>query len=414
MENWKRTIVLFLTSQTISLFGSALVQYAIMWYVTLETKSGMMMTLYILFGFVPTFILSPFAGVWVDQFNRKKLIAISDGLIAVTTLILAITFMMGYEAMWLLFLAVAIRALGAAIQVPAVSAILPQMVPEDQLVRVNGINGSIQAATMFIAPIVSASLLTFADLKSIFFIDVVTAMIGIGTLLLFIPIKSHAKATLEKVRYIEDLKKGLQYINRQKFLKPFFFFFAIIFFLAAPIAFLTPLQTVRSFGDEVWRLTAIELAFTGGMVIGGGLIALWAGLRNRIKTMLAGGIVIAVTTIAIGLSTNFTIYLVFMAVCGLAMPYFNTPSMTFLQERVDPNYLGRIFGIFSMISSSMMPIGMLVFGPIADVVKIEWLLIISGSLMLLVGCIFAFTSSFIQADHPLKKESEATKQFDIG
>lgn len=83
MENWKRTIVLFLTSQTISLFGSALVQYAIMWYVTLETKSGMMMTLYILFGFVPTFILSPFAGVWVDQFNRKKLIAISDGLIAV-------------------------------------------------------------------------------------------------------------------------------------------------------------------------------------------------------------------------------------------------------------------------------------------------------------------------------------------
>lgn len=409
MENWKRTIVLFLTSQTISLFGSALVQYAIMWYVTLETKSGMMMTLYILFGFVPTFILSPFAGVWVDQFNRKKLIAISDGLIAVTTLILAITFMMGYEAMWLLFLAVAIRALGAAIQVPAVSAILPQMVPEEQLVRVNGINGSIQAATMFIAPIVSASLLTFADLKSIFFIDVVTAMIGIGTLLLFIPIKPHAKATLEKVRYIEDLKKGLQYINRQKFLKPFFFFFAIIFFLAAPIAFLTPLQTVRSFGDEVWRLTAIELAFTGGMVIGGGLIALWAGLRNRIKTMLAGGIVIAVTTIAIGLSTNFTIYLVFMAVCGLAMPYFNTPSMTFLQERVDPNYLGRIFGIFSMISSSMMPIGMLVFGPIADVVKIEWLLIISGSLMLLVGCIFALTSSFIQAGEPVKKEREATK-----
>lgn len=409
MENWKRTIILFLTSQTISLFGSALVQYAIMWYVTLETKSGMIMTLYILFGFVPTFILSPFAGVWVDQFNRKKLIAISDGLIAVTTLVLAITFMMGYQEMWLLFLAVAIRALGAAIQVPAVGAILPQIVPEDQLVRVNGINSSIQAATMFIAPIVSASLLTFADLKSIFFIDVVTAIIGIGTLLLFIPIKPHANATLERVRYLEDLKNGLRYINHQKFLKPFFFFFAIIFFLAAPIAFLTPLQTVRSFGDEVWRLTAIELAFTGGMVIGGGLIAVWAGFHNRIKTMLIGGVFIAIMTIAIGLSTNFIIYLVFMAACGLAMPYFNTPSMTFLQERVDPNYLGRIFGIFSMISSSMMPIGMLVFGPIADVVKIEWLLIISGVLMLLVGCLFAFNKSFIQAGEPIKKEPADAK-----
>ncbi|MBM7699806.1 MFS transporter [Kurthia huakuii] len=403
MENWKRTIILFLTSQTISLFGSALVQYAIMWYVTLETKSGMIMTLYILFGFIPTFILSPFAGVWVDQFNRKKLIALSDSVIAVTTLILAITFMMGYQEMWLLFLAVAIRACGAAIQVPAVSAILPQMVPEDELVRVNGINGSIQAATMLIAPIASASLLTFANLQSIFFIDVVTAAIGVGTLLAFIHVKTHEKATQEKLRYIDDLKQGFHYISNQKYLKPFFLFFAIIFFLVAPIAFLTPLQTVRSFGDEVWRLTAIELAFMGGMVLGGGLIALWAGFRNRIKTMLGACFIIALGTVALGLVPNFVLYLVFMSISGLVMPYFNTPSMTMLQERVDPNYLGRVFGIFSMISSSMMPIGMLVFGPIADIVKIEWLLILTGTLMFILGMIFIRNKAFIEAGEPIKK-----------
>ena len=95
-NNWKRNIVLFLGSQTISLFGSALVQFAILWHITLETKSGIMMMLYILCGFVPTFLLSPFAGVWADRFNRKLLIAGADMLIAVSTLALAILFMNGY------------------------------------------------------------------------------------------------------------------------------------------------------------------------------------------------------------------------------------------------------------------------------------------------------------------------------
>lgn len=98
-KHWKRDIIIFLSSQTFSLFGSALVQYAIMWHVTLTTKSGMMMTLFIICGFIPTFLLSPFAGVWADRFNRKYLIIIADAMIAFVTLILAITFLLGYSDM---------------------------------------------------------------------------------------------------------------------------------------------------------------------------------------------------------------------------------------------------------------------------------------------------------------------------
>src|SRR5690606_38512891 len=132
-ENWKRNIILFLSSQTISLFGSSLVQYAIMWYITLNTKSGIMMTLYIICGFIPTFLLSPVAGVWADRYNRKWLIMLSDGMIALATLILALLFLMGYEEAWLLFVMAAIRALGSGVQTPSVEAILPQIVPSDQL-----------------------------------------------------------------------------------------------------------------------------------------------------------------------------------------------------------------------------------------------------------------------------------------
>src|SRR5690606_37756188 len=158
-EKWRRNIILFLTSQTISLFGSMLVQYAIMWYITLTTESGMMMTVFILCGFLPTFILSPVAGVWADRYNRKRLIMLADSLIAIATLILAILFLMGYDAIWLLFVMAAVRAFGTGIQMPAVGAILPQIVPKDMLTKVNGINGSIQAIIMFVSPLVSAALL---------------------------------------------------------------------------------------------------------------------------------------------------------------------------------------------------------------------------------------------------------------
>ncbi|SFH41065.1 Transmembrane secretion effector [Desulfotomaculum arcticum] len=119
--NWKKNISLFLGSQAISLFGSSLVQLAIMRYITLTTQSGVMMTISIICGFLPTFILSPIAGVWADRYNRKTLIIMSDALIAVSTLILAILFLIGYDALWLLFLMSAIRAIGTGIQVPAVN-----------------------------------------------------------------------------------------------------------------------------------------------------------------------------------------------------------------------------------------------------------------------------------------------------
>lgn len=405
-EPWRRNIILFLSSQTISLFGSSLVQYAIMWYITLNTQSGIMMTLYIICGFIPTFLLSPVAGVWADRYNRKVLIMLADGMIALATLIMALLFLTGYKEAWLLFAISAIRALGSGVQTPAVGAILPQIVPSDRLTKVNGINGSIQAVIMFVSPIVSAALLTVATLETIFFIDVVTAAIAILTLLLYFRIPSHPKASDQSASsYFNDLKEGLAYIRRQAYLKSFFAFLAVFFILMAPAAFLTPLQVTRSFGDEVWRLTAIEIAFSVGMMAGGGLIAAWGGFRNKVHTMTLATVLMGACTLLLGVVPVFWIYLVFMAVFGVAMPGFNTPTMTMIQEKVDENYLGRIFGVFSMISTSMMPLGMLIFGPIADAVPIEWVLIGTGLLILFLSIFLGRNPALLEAGKPKVQES---------
>ncbi len=407
-ENWKKNIVLFMTGQTLSLFGSSLVQYAIMWHITLSTKSGIMMTLSIICGFLPTLFLSPFSGVWADRYNRKTLIMLADALIAFVTLIMAILFMMGHYSVWLLFVVSAVRSLGSGIQTPAVGAFLPELVPQEKLTRVNSVNGTIQSLIMLVSPMLSGALMTLAPLEYIFFIDVITAALAIVTLFAFLRVPPREKTEeLHQNSYLKDMKLGLGYIKNHPFLITFFTFVAIFSFFAAPAAFLTPLQVTRSFGDDVWRLTAIEMTFSIGMMSGGLIMATWGGFKNRVHTMVLSGFAVGAGTLALGLVTNFWVYLAFMAAVGLVIPLFNTPAMVMIQEKVEPDYMGRVFSVMTMISSSVTPLGMLVFGPLADRVRIEWLLVATGFVLFIENFFMMGSKELIKAGWPVKNKQEA-------
>jgi DHA3 family macrolide efflux protein-like MFS transporter len=401
-ETWKKNVFIFLSSQAVSLFGSLLVQYAISWYIVLRTQSGVMMTISVICGFLPTLLLSPFAGVWADRYNRKMLIVLSDAGIAVSTLVLAIFFLLGYDAIWLLFVISAIRALGTAIQTPTVSAFLPQIVPEDKLIRVNGTFQSIQSIIMLVCPMLAGALLTVASIEAIFFIDVFTALLAILILLLFLHVPVHAKALEKKpVTYLSDMREGLAYIRNRGFVRKLFLFCAVYLFLITPASFLTPLQTARSFGSEVWRLTAIEIAFSVGMTAGGIAIAFWGGFKNKMHTMVLSCLVNGVCVFALGVTPVFWLYLVFTGLIGVIIPFFNTPFTVLLQQKIEGDYLGRIFGVFTMISSAAMPLGMLVFGPVADIVQIEWLLIGTGILLFAESFFLLGSRELIEAGKPV-------------
>jgi len=408
-----RKIILFILSQTVSLLGSALVQYAIVWHITLETQSGAMLTIAILCGFLPTFFLSPYAGVWADRYNRKNLIALADAMIAVFTLLLAILFMNGQRMMWLLFAVSAMRSIGSAIQTPAVNALIPQLVPEGQLMKVNGINGSIQSIVALGAPFLSFLLMTMMSIEIVFFIDVITAAIAIAILMFYLRVPTHEGAGRQKASYFKEIREGLSYIGGQPYLKAFFAFSALFYILFAPCAFLTTLQVTRVFGDDEWRLLAIEVTFSIGMMIGGGIMTLWGGFKNRARTMAVAMSLFGVGTLLLGvvpslgghtgLPVAFWIYAGVMALLGIVMPAFNIPSTVVLQERVDAAFHGRIFSIMSMISGIMMPLGMLVFGPLADVVEIEWMLLVTGVLICVEGVLLFGNRPLRAVGQPMEK-----------
>ena len=142
---------------------------------------------------------------------------IADAMIAVVTLILAITFMLGYQAIWSLFVISAVRALGAGIQTPAVGAILPQIVPQEKLTKVNGINGSLQALTMFVAPIVSAALLIMATIEVIFLSTSLRSRSQFSPCLSFSKFRAQKASDTQSTGYLDDFKEGLAYIKQHAF-----------------------------------------------------------------------------------------------------------------------------------------------------------------------------------------------------
>lgn len=390
-QDWKKNIILFLTSQSISLFGSSLVQYAIIWYITITTKSGMMMTIATVCGFLPQLLISFFGGVWADRYNKKYIIAIADSCIAIATLMVAICFVMGIESVWLLFVALAIRSFGAGVQTPTVNAIIPNLAPQDKLMKVNGINTTIQSVMLLLSPAAAGALMPLMPIGYILFIDVITAIIGVG--IFVIGVKYHHNKTEEKQEkgYFGSIIEGLTYVKNHQFIKRFLWYYAMISVLVAPIGILTPLMVTRTFGDEAWRLTLNEIVFFVGSIVGGGIISAWGGFKNKIYTLALGCFLCGVFGVVMGivsLMNLFVIYLLIMGFMGVIMPFFNTPAIVILQETVEEKMYGRVFSIVNIIGSGIMPLSMVVFGPLSDSISIETILIASSVLFMIVPLVF--------------------------
>ncbi|WP_306586544.1 MFS transporter [Hafnia paralvei] len=380
---WKKDITLFLSAQTISLFGSSIVQYAIIWYITLTTSSGLMITLSTLCGFLPQLIISLFAGVWVDRYNRKYVSMISDAVIAVVTLLLAISFILGYKPLWLIFAVLAVRSFGTGIQTPTVNSIIPQLVPKEHLIRVNGINSTLSSLNMLIAPATSGVLYAYLSIEKIFFVDVITAAIAL-TLMSMLKLARLSSQNLEGKSTIKAIREGFYYLKENTFISYLIIFLIVMMILISPAAFMTPLMVSRSFGPEAWRLAINEMAFSSGAIVGGIAIAMWGGFNSRLRTTLLAGRAYGFFMIALGCAPVFAIYLAFNFLIGITMPCFNAPITALLQEKVAPAMHGRIFSLVQVANCCALPLGMVLFGPLADHFRIEHLLVMAGILVLLL------------------------------
>ena len=384
-NHWKRKTILFLISQCITLFGSMIVQMSIIWYVTLKTSSGGWVAAFTICSYLPQFLISFFAGVWADRYSRKKLIILADGVITVATLGMFLVMpMISLDSILLsALLAVSIiRSVGAGIQTPAVNAVIPQLVPEEYLMKYNGLNATVQSVVQFAAPAVAGAVLSIGTFRATLFIDILTALVGIG--LLSCVLLPKQEASNENVSVFSEIKEGIRYSFSDKLIGKILIVYGLYILLCVPAGFMAALLVSRVYGDVYWYLTAVELVGFAGMALGGVLMGVWGGFKSRIKTFALGLFVLSLMTIGMGISPYFILYLVLMFVYSIALTMIQTATTTIIQEKADSSMQGRVFGLMGAMYSGFLPVGMAIFGPLADVMPLQWIIVGSGIALVLV------------------------------
>lgn len=391
LGKWKRHIALFLSGQAISMFGSAVVQFAVMWYLTLETKSASIVALYAIFAFVPQGILSLFGGTLADRVNRKLLIIIPDLLIAITTLILAIIMAYGRTDLWIIMLVVTVRSIGAGFQQPAVSALIPSIVPSEHLLRVNGINSTLQSIIGLAAPAAGGVIYGLNGIGATLWVDVVTAIIGV-VLLTVIPLNA-SPVEREQESFLKELKEGVLYTARHDFLRWLLTVYAVVFILIVAPSFLVPLLVTEKFGESVTNLTLVEMSFHIGMILGGVLVATVLAKKHRMRLLLVSSVVFGFLAVFIAIANSVWIIFCLMLVTGLFVPLFSGPSITELQERTEAEYLGRVMSQVTIIFTLGMPFGMVIFGPLSEVFKVAQVIGYTGAVTIGFVLLAFFTTN---------------------
>ncbi len=390
LENtpWKLRVMLFLVSQCITLFGSTLVQMAMVWYATMNTASGSWVAAFSVVSYLPQFLVSLVGGVWADRYNRKLLIMLADaGIAAVTLAMLLIMPGLGGGdelLLWLLVISL-LRSVGAGIQTPAVNAVIPTLVPEDQLMRYNGINSAMQSLVQFAAPAAAGVVFSVSSLSTTLLIDIVTAALGIGLFsLVAIPAQ---KRWQPGGSVLEEMRLGIGYAASNRVVGRVLLCYGGFVLLCVPAGFLAGLLVRRVFGDTYWYLTAVELVGFAGMVAGGLIMSAFGGFRRRSDTLAFSLFAFGAFAAALGIAGNFYLYLFIMLLYGVALTMVQTTVTTILQEHTEERMQGRVFGLQSTVYSGFLPLGMAVFGPLADLIPLQWIMIASGIPLILMAAL---------------------------
>jgi MFS transporter, DHA3 family, macrolide efflux protein len=369
--NWARRFFTIWTGQALSLFGSALVQFALIWWLTQKSGSATVLAIAVLVGMLPQILIGPFAGALVDRWNRRLIMIVADGIIAVFSLVLAYLFATGTVQIWHIYAVMAIRSLGGAFHFPAMSASTPLMVPNEQLTRINGLNQALQGVNSLAAPPIGALLLSLLPTQGILLIDVGTALLAILPLL-FLPVPQPPRLSdlsqNAKPSLLQDVRAALTYIQSIPGFMAIIFMALFLNFLLVPTESLLPLLITKHFSKGAIELGLMQSAMGIGILAGGILLSIWGGFKKKIVTSVTGIIGLGLGVMLIGLApaSLFIIAILGNVVLGLMIPIANGPIGALLQSIVRPDMQGRVMSLLNSGATAIAPLGLLVAGPFSD------------------------------------------------
>jgi DHA3 family macrolide efflux protein-like MFS transporter len=390
-QPWAVKFFTIWVGQAFSLIGSSLVQFALVWWMTRETGSATVLATATLVALLPQVLLGAFVGALVDRWNRRTIMIVADTAIAVATGVLIVLFATGVVQIWHVYAILLVRSLGSAFHSPAMTASTSLMVPKEHLARIAGLNQTLYGVMSIFSPPLGALLISIFPTQGVLAIDIGTAALAVLPLLFIsIPIPprqaAQANGTAQKTSYWHDLREGFQYVVKWPGLLGVILLAMLLNFLLVPSGSLTPLVVFKVFGKGAPELAMTETVFGVGIILGGLLLSTWGGFKKKIVTSLTGVLGIGLGVILVGL-TPANLFMMLLAanlVVGATQVLANGPLTAIFQTAIEPDMQGRVISLVSTGATAMMPLSLLVAGPVADYWGVRTWYLIGGGMCILV------------------------------
>jgi len=402
---WKTRFFTIWSGQALSILGSQLVQFALIWNLTVKTGSATVLATASLAGMLPNVVLGPFIGTLVDRWNRRRIMLMADSIIALATLLLVVLFALDVVEVWHIYAVLFIRSLASTFHGNAMSASTSLMVPVELLTRIQGLNQLLNGGLNVVAAPLGALLLGILPMQGILSIDVITALFAILPLaFIHVPQPERNAIDAEKTTVWTDFKAGIRYLISWPGLLIIGLMTVGINFTIIPAFSLLPLMIKNYFGGGAIHLSWVETAMGAGMIVGGALLGLWGGFSRKILTSMVGLMGMGAGTLILALAPSTAI---FMAVggallVGLMTPITMGPFFAVIQSTVEPDMQARIFSLLSSVGTGTVPLGLMIAGPVADRFGIQTWFLLGGILCI----IMAVTGLFIPAVMNIEKKGK--------
>ena len=378
-RSWQAKLASVWGGELVSVLTSSILQMGFIWHITLATNSASMLSLASLAGFLPLALFGTFAGAIVDRLPLKRVLIGADLFIAAVSTVVALVSITGALPVWVVIVALFFRAIGSAFHTPAFQTLTPLVAPAEHLTRLAGVTQAVQSGGYILGTAIAAVIYPLWGLTAMIALDVAGALFATAAVLaarldvggVQTPSRESRIGITAQVRALMgETAAGYRVLRGYRGLFALLwcgFVFTLVF---SPIAALFPLMTLDHFGGTTTDAATAEIVFSVGMIAGSALLASTGGFRNRALTVVAATALYGVATFVAGMlgADGYLLFLAMSFLMGLSSPFYSGPQTALMQEKIPPEYLGRVFGLYGAIMSWAMPVGLAVSSLFADAV----------------------------------------------
>ncbi|MGC9521578.1 MAG: MFS transporter [Anaerolineae bacterium] len=412
-RNWARSFFTIWIGQALSLVGSQMGGFALVWWLTgASGGSATVLATASLVATLPGVFLGPFVGALVDRWSRRRVMVVADSLVAVFSALLGILAWMGLLEIWHIYVIMFVRALGGTFHWSAMQASTSLMVPKAQLARIAGMNQTLQGAMQVITPPLGALAMSLMPLEAIMGIDVATAAFAIVPLF-FVAIPNPARrAETGEIGLVaallRDVREGIAYIWSWTGVFLVLLIAALLNAVINPAFSLLPILVTERYNGGVLELGWMESAWGLGLIAGGLLLSAWGGFRRRVFTSMLGllGAGLAFSLVGLAPPNAFLLALAGLFLAGVTNPIINGPFFAIIQDVVPPELQGRVFTVIGSLAGLASPLGLAIAGPVADVVGVHTWFLAGG----IIGVLMAAAVRLVPSLYHLEEEGHARAQ----